>query len=434
MKDFISKKTINIVTFFYEKIFHEKMSYDVKRFFRDLSYVGFGLIIAAVFSFIFNILAGRLLGPSEYGEFTIVQSVGMFLYIPMIMGFSTAMIKYNAEEEDFKKRQSIISTTYLFVLLFTIISIVIYFLFSSEISKAFSVTRDILYLSIIFAALFTFYTLMMNTLRGLHEMKKYGMLYPISSIISLSAFLVLIFFNFVSFKSMALSMYIAYGISGGIVLAFIRKYIKFEFNKTQSSKLLNYGIYATIGGISAVIYSNISKILINIYMTTADVGIYSAYNYSFVMMLTISANILVAVLFPVASKYTSKKSIFKRINKTVPFIAILGYLSTICVGYVILMFYGNEYTFNLKLVLLFGIVGVVMFFDTIYGWLMNSVGKRGIRITSFAAIVMALTATILNIFLIPLIGIEGSVIAIIISYILSIGIVLSKRKYFYNSS
>lgn len=433
MKDFISKKAINIVTFFYEKIFHEKMSYDVKRFLKNIYYVGFGVMIATVLTFIFNVLAGRLLGAFEYGEFTIVQSVGMFLCIPMMMGFSTAMIKYTAKEEDLKKRQVIVSTTYIFVLIFTIISICVYLLFSSEILRIFSVTRELIYLSIVFAALFVFYSLTTSTLRGLHEMKQYGILLPISSAISLLVLIFFIFINFLSFKSMLLSMYIAYGIIGGIVLAFTRKYIKFEFNKYQSYKLLNYGMYATLGGASAVFYANIDKILINKYMTAADVGIYRAYGFSFVMLFTVFSTIITTVLFPVASKYERKDIIFKRVNKAMPFIAVLGYISTICLGYVILMFYGNEYTFSLKLVLLFGIVGVVMFFDSIYGWLMNSVGKQGIRITSFAAIIMAISDITLNIYLIPLLGIEGAVLAAIISYILSISIVLSKRKYFYNS-
>jgi O-antigen/teichoic acid export membrane protein len=169
-------------------------------------------------------------------------------------------------------------------------------------------------------------------------------------------------------------------------------------------------------------------------MTTTEIGIFRAYEYSYVMFLTLCGRILITVLFPVASKYRSKEIIFRRINKTIPFLSIIGYPSTIGLGSIILLFYGSEYTFNLKLVLMFGIVGIVMFFDTAYGWLMNSVGKKGIRITSFAALTMAIVNIILNFLLIPILGIEGAVIALIISYILSASIVLSKRKYFYDTS
>ena len=123
MKDFISKMFINFVTFFYERIFHDKMSDDVRKFFKNLLYVGLGTIVAMIFSFVFNIFAGRILGPSGYGEFTLVQSVAMFLYIPMLLGFNTAMVKFNSEREDLKRQRSIISTTYILVFIFMVVSI-----------------------------------------------------------------------------------------------------------------------------------------------------------------------------------------------------------------------------------------------------------------------------------------------------------------------
>jgi len=62
---------------------------------------------------------------------------------------------------------------------------------------------------------------------------------------------------------------------------------------------------------------------------------------------------------------------------------------------------------------------------------MNAVGRKGIRLTSLAAIVITLANISLNILLIPLMGIKGAIIATIISYFLSFIIILSKKKYFY---
>jgi O-antigen/teichoic acid export membrane protein len=62
---------------------------------------------------------------------------------------------------------------------------------------------------------------------------------------------------------------------------------------------------------------------------------------------------------------------------------------------------------------------------------MDSVGIHGKRIVMLAAIILALTNIILNILLIPLIGIQGSIIAMIVSFLLSVAIILSKIKYVY---
>ena len=429
--DFVFNKFENIVTFFYERILHEKMSNDVKKFVKNISYVGIGTIIATIFSFTYNILAGRILGPSGYGEFTLVQSIAMFLIIPMLLGFDTAMVKYTSENGDLKRQRSIISVTYIFVFIFMVVSISIYYLFSSQIAKIFSVPIEFFYLSVIFATLYSFYMLTTDTLRGLHEMKKYAMLRPIYSIILLLTFLVFISINIVSFKSMVFSMYIAYGVTGGIILAFIRKYIRFELDKTWINRLSRYSILAIVGGLTFVFYTNIDKILINKYMTISDVGLYKAYSYSFLTFLSLCLGIFITVFFPVASKSKNKDIIFRRVNKFIPFLIIFGLPVMIGSGIVILMLFGTEYTFNLSLALLFGIAGICIFINSIYTWLMNAVGRKGIRLTSLAAIVITLANISLNILLIPLMGIKGAIIATIISYFLSFIIILSKKKYFY---
>ena len=226
-------------------------------------------------------------------------------------------------------------------------------------------------------------------------------------------------------------MCLAYGVTGGIILVFIRKYIRFEFDKTWINKLSRYSILAIIGGLTFVFYTNIDKILINKYMAISDVGIYKAYSYSFLTFLSLCLGIFITVFFPVASKCRDKVIIFRRVNKFIPFIIIFGLPVMIGSGAIVLMLFGTEYTFNLTLALLFGIAGIFIFINSIYTWLMNAVGRKGIRLTSFAAIIITLANIFLNILLIPVIGIKGAIIATIISYFLSFIIILSKRKYFY---
>lgn len=433
MKNFLLKFYVNFISFFYEKIFHEKMSDNVRYFSKNIFYVGFGTVISMIFTFTFNILAGRILGPSGLGEFTLVQSIAMFLVIPMSLGLNSALVKYNSEKEEPDRQRMIISTTYLLVFVFVIISIIVYYFFSTEISRLFSVSVEFFYLSIIFAVFFIFYTITTSTLRSLHKMKTFALLRPVYSIILLSTFLSFLAFNFISSKSMIFSMCIAYGMTAGIILALIRKYLQFNISKPWAGRLTRYGSYVLLGGVSAVFYSNIDKILINRYMTVADIGIYWAYNYSITMALIFLFGIFETVFFPFASKQADKATIYKKINKLIPYLILLGLPFAIGTGIIILKLYGGQYPFELRLAFLFAIVIVVYGIDKLYGLLMSSIGIIGRKITSIAAIALAVTNIILNILLIPRIGIEGAVIATIISYILSIGILLSRRKYFFTS-
>ena len=418
-----------VVSFIYGKVFHEKMSNEAMTFFSNLSYVGLGTFIATIFSFAFNVLSGRLLGPAEYGEFSLVQSIAMFLYIPMLMGSHTSMVKYNSEKKEFHRQQKIISTTYILVFAQLFGTILLYLLFEPEILRIFSISSNLLSLSIIFAILFVFYTLSTETLRSLHEMKKISILMPVFSIILLFSFLYFFHINLRSSRSMIFSMYITYGITSVIILPFIWRYLKFDFDRKWIAKITKYSYYAIMGGLSFVLYSNVDIILINKYMQIEYVGIYRAYNYSFTMVIAMFIGIFTTVFFPYASMCENKKILLNKVNKSIFFLIIVGLPIAIICGLTIFNIYGDEYVFDPKLVLLFGLNGICISIDALYGDLMNSIGIRGIKIVSFASIVMALVNILLNLLLIPKIGIEGAIIATIVSYSISILIIFSKRKY-----
>lgn len=417
---------INIV---YRKIFHEEISSEVEKFIKNLSYVGIGTIIASIFSFSYNILAGRWLGPSEYGTFTLVQSVAMFLYIPMLLGFHTAMVKYNAEKVDFIRQRSIISTTYILVFLFTVASLLVYFVFSKDIIAIFSISSEVFYFALLFAVLFVFYTLTVETLRSLHMIRTYSRLMPVHSAILFFTFL---FFALIckdlSFKSPLISMLLAYGIMGGVILAILKNYLRPQFNKNWVGKLSHYSIYSLLGGISYVLYSNIDKLMINYYLTISEVGIYRAYYYSFTTVLLLISTIFVTTFFPFASSRSDKSALFSKVNKvSIAFIG-MSFPVALISGSIILSIYGSGYHLDLTLMVLFALLAIVIPVNQFYDWLMCSVGVEGVKLVSYAALSTAIANIVLNITLIPILGITGAVISTIMSYVISTMILLSKRK------
>lgn len=427
-------KFFAFIKFIYKKILHEDVSPEVEKFILNLSYVGTGVVIASFFSFSYNILAGRLLGPSEYGSFSLIQSVAMFLYIPMLLGFHTALVKYNAEKIDFNRQKNIISTTYILVFLFTIVSVLIYIIFSKEIMSLFSISDEIFYYTIVFAILFVFFTLTTETLRSLHMIGAYSRLKPVFSIILFSSFLLFVFFiNDFSFRAPLFSMFLAYGITGGIGIAIIGKYLIPVFNKEWAYKLHKYSIFSLMGGISFVIYTNIDKLLINQYLTVVDVGKYTAYNYSFTSIVLLVTTIFITVFFPVASQQSTKIGLFNKINKLVCYYVIFSFILAGISGFIIIGLYGPEYEFDIILGLLFVFVAIIISLNQFYGQLMASVGEKGIKVMSLAAISMAIINSLLNLKFIPVWGVKGAVVATIIAYTISTGIILNKRNYFSDS-
>jgi O-antigen/teichoic acid export membrane protein len=413
---------------FYRRVFHDEVSLDVEQFIKNLSFVGAGTILASAFSFPFNILAGRLLGPSEYGLFTLVQSVAMFMIIPMLLGFHTALVKYNAERIDLPRQRAIISTTYILVALFTAISVVVYVVFDDTIAGIFSISGQGYYLAILFAVLFVVYTLSTETLRSLHMIRSYSQLKPFFTAIMLFSFLAFFFvFKISSFISPLFSMLLAYAVMAGVALMLLRNYLRPEFHKEWARTLHRYSIFTLMAGTSAILYLNVGKIIINMYMPVSNVGIYWAYNYSFTTIIVLVSSIFLTVFFPVASRSANKGMLFERVNKIAILYIVVGWPFVAVTGSILLRLYGKSYPFDIPLTLLFATAAIVMVIESMYIQLFNSAGVVGVKITSLASIVLAVVNVPLTFLLVPRLGLYGAIIGTIVGYVSSTGVLYFKR-------
>jgi len=426
MKNYASE----ILEYIYKKIFGEETTPRISSFISDFQVVAIGSGIGTFLGLVFQVLAGRILGPSEYGLFSLVQSVAMFLYVPMLLGFNTAMVKYNSEKEDIERQTKIISTAFIIVISLTVISSALYFLFRSHFVRMFSISDNLFCLAIIFAVLFTLYTIATEIVRSLFKMKILAICQFAYPAIMLSVFLLFVLTKpILSFKSVAYSTFFAYGaVSVVLLTVFLRKYLKLLFSKEWAGTLSKYSLFALTGVISCAIYANIDKILINKYMTTTDLGIYKAYYLSSINLAGLFSMAFNIVFFPTASKYENKRMLFHKINKLVPYIIAIGLPLILVCEFVILKFYGKQYYLNPLWLMLFAIASIIVVIDGLYGWFFNSISNKGVGLTAFAAAVLASVNFGLNFILIPLIGIAACVVSIIISFAICITIELLLGK------
>jgi len=403
---------------------------DGKKFMRNFYYVFMGTIPNQFLIFIYNIYAGRMLGPTEYGSYILLQSISFFLYIPMLLGINTSMIKFLSEDEDLNKKIRIISTTYLFVIVSSLISIIIYILCSPLICNAIRITPEFFYLSLILTIAFVLYNLSISTLRGLFKMKIYSAFQVIYALILLLAFILFTFEKNYTFKAMTYSVIIAYmAASILIILIVVREYLCLRFDLYWFKRLIKYSSFSLIGGLSSVLYLNVDKIFVNKYMSITDLGIYGVYSMIIYSVVSFFSATFITVLFPFASQYDHKEIIYNIFNRFLLQILMIGIPILMIAQYIIIFLLGNRYSYDLGLSLLFAFAGIFICIDSTYGWLMNAIGEKGAKITSCSAVALACSDITLNILLIPRIGIKGAVISMMISYLISISILRYNNRF-----
>jgi len=415
-------------------VFHEEMSADVQTFLKNVLYVSIGSIISAVFVIIFTILGGRILGPVEYGKFSLIQTVASFLLIPMLLGFATAMLKYSSEKNDFQRQSAIIITTSTLVLLLTTVCIFIFIIFTPWLSKLFAIPPEFFHLAIIFAGIWVFYTIVTSALRGLNMMKEYSIFQIVYGSILLLSFFIFIIDKRLTFGTMLYSMLITYFICTlTIIVMNMHKFTRWNFERSLVGLLSKYALISCIGGISATLYFNVDTIMISRYLNIKDVGIYNAYTTISIGGACLLFSMFIAVFFPTISRYEKKGIIFKRTNKIIPYIIIFGVPFMIVCEFISLKFYGNKYPIDWIWVILASIASIGVIIEGLYSWILNSVGSSGAKISAFCAICIAVTNIGLNILLIPLINIAGGLLSTIISFIIGILILLYFGRAYLNT-
>jgi len=417
---------LRLLSVLYELIFKEKMDDQARSFVLSTSYVGIGTLVGSLFTLAFSIIAARALGPGNFGILGLVTTVGTILAISMIAA-STPMIKYGSEVQDHLVHVTIISTSYILIAVLTVASACIFVLFSAPLSYLFGVTAEVFFFALFLAVTSTFYQLTTNSLRVFFKMRAYALLTAAQSVILLAAFLAFISKNLTSWELAAYSYYLSYAVIGFILVVYLRDYIKLRFERSWAKKIVHYSLLALPGGVAAT-FMGVDRILINKFMTTADVGIYAAYFLPSITVAVLLWMVINAAFFPYASKSDDKLAILRRVNKAAPYLAALLAPSVLLLEWIVFFLYGRQYPFSWEIALFFAIAATMGFFYQALSWLMASEGTRGAKVNTLSSIIALIVLVGFDVVLIPLIGILGAAITLVFAYLIAALYLLSKRR------
>jgi O-antigen/teichoic acid export membrane protein len=252
-------------------------------------------------------------------------------------------------------------------------------------------------------------------------MKGFALFQSIFGFILFVTFLIFISIQPPSFEAMVYANYLAFGFIGCVtVIIFLKKYLLLRVDRLWLSTAWRYSNIAVIGALAYTLYSNIDRILINYYMGVESVGIYGVYYYASFAGIGLLSSVFITVFFPTASKILDKKIIYHKLNKIIPYLLIFGIPGVLIGEFIILNFFGKEYPINYPLMLLFAISAVLATWYAMYGWFFNSEGVNGARLTLSGTIIIAIANLVLNIILIPKIGLYGAIGASVLAFALGL--------------
>lgn len=393
----------------YSYLLGESMGPEIRKFVASLGYLSLSAVIGGGSIFVFTILAGRLLGPTHYGQYSLVTSIANFAIIPMLMGFNLSVVKRLSKGAN----TDILTTSFLSVSLFVACTVGLMLLFHNFFTKLFNIPYQLLVVAIIFSAILTFYILIKSFLQGLKKFKLYAIYEIIFSLVTLISFILLVFvFKMREYTAPAGAQSLGYLLAIIVVLILLAKNIKsMRFVKSHFNELLGYGVYVGLTGIFGYVLGNIDRLVINHYQGASSVGLYAAYFTTPMIIISQILLIFTTAFFPIACKYNDKSKILKKLNTiTLKTILVVPFINFIIVSAIVFLF-GKQYPYNLPIALMFSASATFFIYYNVYSWLMASEGRRGVKLTTYGVILASIIVFLLNIILVPKWGIYGSAVA-----------------------
>jgi len=214
---------------------------------------------------------------------------------------------------------------------------------------------------------------------------------------------------------------------GFILVIYLKDYMKLRFDRSWAKKVMHYSLLALPGAVAGI-FMGVDRLLINKFMTTADVGIYNAYFLPSITVAFMLWTVINAAFFPYASKSDDKSAILRHASKAAPYLAASLTPLVLLFEWIIFFLYGRQYPFSWEIALFFAIAATMSFFYLALSWLMASEGTRGAKVNTLSSIIGLIALIGLDVVLIPLIGILGAAITLVFAYLIAALYLLSKRR------
>ena len=373
-------------------------------------------IISAGLGFVGTIYYARKLGPVVLGSFFLLQSLVGILGVPADLGVQGALEKRISEGED----QNQLFTASLFFMSSSFIAI----LLSSLLFRKYinSYLNAPLFWELIALLLVTIFTqLYLSALRGELKITQSALLNALASLATLTITVALLIIG--------LRIYaLIYGILTGRVAVILLSSYLVDLSlkrpeKKHFSRVFSFSKYNMILRTSGLIYSWTDVVVIGWFLSNAAVGVYEiAWRVSMLSILTSDA--IANIIFPNFSKLHAEDRL-PDIERTIP--KAITYSMIVPIGIffgalilsenVLSVIYGSSFaTGSIVLIILLGERILHSFYKTLFNVTMAFDQPHVAFRISFISILVNI---VLNIVLVPIMGIEGAAVAMLVAYMIS---------------
>ncbi len=376
--------------------------------------------------FIYLVLVGRLLGPASLGDISVLLSIVIMIGGFIQLSVGDAAVKFvsescgnNAVENGVKQYSGLVTLSLSLILLSGILLVTINIIAETLGVVLFS-TIDLTILLILIGG-FVSYTLVRAGFYGFGLTKEYSILEVLFNV----AFILLTYFIIISSPEFVIiPLFVLYiGISViGLLLLYSKRLFHISFSDARSLFTLKSGIIEFVGLTSIIGFSGLlngfAPVIMSIFLTSSEIGFYAAAG-SFMVFVSFLPLVFNRTTLPTISyKFgtSEKEDVRQFVNKGLRVVTesqILFPLSLILLSSIgLLIMYGSGYN---ESILTLRLLSINVFVSGIASYLYNVLaGTNNVKKGVWASVLSTFTILTFWFILIPLFGIVGAALALLI--------------------
>ena len=413
----------------------------IKELTKDTAIYGISTIIGRFLGFFLVPFYTNVISTNDFGIYSNIYAYLAFLNIVFIYGMDAAFMKYASLNEESVKKKTF-STSFLFVCLTTLALALFLFLMKAPFSSLMEITGEYnkLYYYLIFILIFD--TLALVPFASLRLERKAGKFTSIklgNIIINLLLNFILVLKYHLGIEAIFIANLIASGFSFVVLIPDIVKRLTLKVDKDLLMKLLKFGLPYLPASLAAMVVQVVDRPVVLAMTNSSTLGIYQA-NYKLGIFMMLFVSMFQYAWQPFFLNNAKEKNAKELFAKILTLFIIVSSLIWIVLTLFVEDFARFEFLPGKSIIGKEFLSGITIVPIILLGYLFNGIYynfQAGIYIeekTKYFPYVTgagALVNVVVNVLLIPVLGIMGAALATLASYVvMAAGLYFFSQKFY----
>ena len=381
-----------------------------------LGWIGLLYGAARAASLLSQMLAGRWLGPGEYGRASLVLAAASYLQIIPMLGFPMATSKLLAEEIDEGRRARLISTALAAFLAWAAVSLPLLAWAHRWLEAAMDLPPELFVPAAVLATATALSHVASSPLLGLKRFADRGLtetLYGFAAPVLLVAGCALVARE---------HRVMIYALVGGLLMSsayglwLLRRYLRFAFEFSMVLAVARFAATASLALLASACVVAPARLFLHRHGGPQDVGLFSAYFTTTVQVSLALLSMLQAVLIPMASGEDGQREIWALFRRGAAFASGAAWLVFAAAAWGGLALFGRSYALDAGWVAVFSGAAALILLHGTASALYAARDVSGLRISVAGTLAAGLANATLTAMLVPLFGIIGAAVSLALSF------------------